>query len=64
MGYKALPVSDLPTVDFPTITVGDMVEVQRRLAEARAELERQAQAAPEVKAIVDFLATSTRGIVR
>src|SRR5258705_11131713 len=21
MGYKALPVSDLPTVDFPTITV-------------------------------------------
>ena len=34
------------------------------LAEARAELERQAEAAPEVRAIVDFLATSTRGIVR
>ncbi|HEX4943996.1 MAG TPA: acyl-ACP--UDP-N-acetylglucosamine O-acyltransferase [Usitatibacteraceae bacterium] len=34
------------------------------LAEARAELERQSLAAPEVKAIVDFLATSTRGIVR
>ena len=34
------------------------------LADARAELERQAEAAPEVKAIVDFLATSTRGIVR
>ena len=34
------------------------------LADARAELERQAQAAPEVGAIVDFLATSTRGIVR
>ncbi len=34
------------------------------LAEARAELERQAAGAPEVRAIVDFLATSTRGIVR
>jgi UDP-N-acetylglucosamine acyltransferase len=34
------------------------------LAEARAELERQAQSAPEVRAIVDFLAASTRGIVR
>ena len=34
------------------------------LAEARAELERQAEAAPEVKAIVDFLETSTRGSVR
>lgn len=34
------------------------------LAEARAELERQAQSAPEVRAIIDFLATSTRGIVR
>ena len=34
------------------------------LAEAKAELERQAQSAPEVRALVDFLATSTRGIVR
>ena len=34
------------------------------LADARAELARQAQEAPEVQAIVDFLATSTRGIVR
>ena len=34
------------------------------LADARAELERQAQTAPEVRAIVDFLAASTRGIVR
>ena len=34
------------------------------LADARAELERQAATAPEVKAIADFLATSTRGIVR
>jgi UDP-N-acetylglucosamine acyltransferase len=34
------------------------------LAEAKAELERQSAAAPEVKALVDFLATSTRGIVR
>jgi UDP-N-acetylglucosamine acyltransferase len=34
------------------------------LAEARAELEAQGVAAPEVKAIADFLATSSRGIVR
>jgi UDP-N-acetylglucosamine acyltransferase len=34
------------------------------LADARAELARQANESPEVKAIVDFLATSTRGIVR
>lgn len=34
------------------------------LAEAKAELERQAAEAPEVRLIVDFLATSTRGIVR
>jgi UDP-N-acetylglucosamine acyltransferase len=34
------------------------------LAEARKELEEQSQAAPEVKALVDFLALSTRGIVR
>ncbi|MGE0355315.1 MAG: acyl-ACP--UDP-N-acetylglucosamine O-acyltransferase [Burkholderiales bacterium] len=34
------------------------------LAEARQALERQATEAPEVRAIVDFLATSTRGIVR
>jgi len=34
------------------------------LADAKAELERQSQSAPEVKAIVDFLAGSTRGIVR
>jgi UDP-N-acetylglucosamine acyltransferase len=33
-------------------------------ADARAELERQSQEAPEVKVLVDFLATSTRGIVR
>jgi UDP-N-acetylglucosamine acyltransferase len=33
-------------------------------AEARAELERQSQEAPEVNALVDFLASSTRGIVR
>jgi UDP-N-acetylglucosamine acyltransferase len=34
------------------------------LAQAKAELEQQAAAAPAVRAIVDFLATSTRGIVR
>ena len=34
------------------------------LADAKAELERQSQGSPEVKAIVDFLAASTRGIVR
>jgi UDP-N-acetylglucosamine acyltransferase len=34
------------------------------LAEAKAELEQQAAEAPEVRAFVDFLATSTRGIVR
>jgi len=34
------------------------------LAEAKAELERQAQSAPAVQPIVDFLAASTRGIVR
>ncbi len=34
------------------------------LAEARAALEEQAKLAPEVGAIVEFLATSTRGIVR
>jgi UDP-N-acetylglucosamine acyltransferase len=34
------------------------------LAEAKARLEIEGQAAPEVRAIVDFLATSTRGIVR
>ena len=33
-------------------------------AEAKAELERQAAGSPEVKALADFLATSTRGIVR
>ena len=34
------------------------------LAQAREELARQAEAAPEVRALVDFLAVSTRGIVR
>jgi UDP-N-acetylglucosamine acyltransferase len=34
------------------------------LADAKAELERQAGEAQEVRAILDFLATSTRGIVR
>jgi UDP-N-acetylglucosamine acyltransferase len=34
------------------------------LAEARAELEKQAAAAPEVRALVEFLATAKRGIVR
>ena len=34
------------------------------LAEAKAELERQVPDCPEVRAIVDFLATATRGIVR
>jgi UDP-N-acetylglucosamine acyltransferase len=33
-------------------------------AEARTELERQAAATPEVRPLVDFLATSTRGILR
>jgi HAE1 family hydrophobic/amphiphilic exporter-1 len=30
MGYKSLPVSDLPTVDFPTITVNANLRCQRR----------------------------------
>jgi UDP-N-acetylglucosamine acyltransferase len=34
------------------------------LAEAKAELDRQAADSPEVKALADFLATSTRGIIR
>lgn len=34
------------------------------LAEARAELEKQARESPEVQALVDFLAGATRGIVR
>jgi len=34
------------------------------LADARAELERQAAGSPEVRVFAEFLATSTRGIVR
>jgi UDP-N-acetylglucosamine acyltransferase len=34
------------------------------LAEAKTELERQAAGAPEVRALLDFLATAKRGIVR
>jgi len=34
------------------------------LAEARAEIERQEASVPEVRALLDFLAGSTRGIVR
>jgi UDP-N-acetylglucosamine acyltransferase len=34
------------------------------LAEAREELERQAGGSPEVRVFTDFLASSTRGIVR
>jgi UDP-N-acetylglucosamine acyltransferase len=34
------------------------------LADARAELEREAALVPEVRAFADFLATSTRGILR
>jgi UDP-N-acetylglucosamine acyltransferase len=34
------------------------------LADARAELEQQAADVPEVRALADFLATSTRGILR
>src|SRR5258706_5576744 len=34
------------------------------LEEARAELEQQAGATPEVRAMVDFIAASTRGILR
>ena len=34
------------------------------LAGAKAELEKQAAESPEVRALVDFLATSTRGILR
>ena len=34
------------------------------LAEARAELEKQAAECPEVRTLADFLATSTRGILR
>jgi len=34
------------------------------IADARAELERQAKDSPAVRALVDFLATSTRGILR
>jgi len=34
------------------------------LAEARGELEKQAREAPEVRAFADFLAKSTRGILR
>jgi UDP-N-acetylglucosamine acyltransferase len=34
------------------------------LADARAELEKQAEAAPEVRALSQFLAASTRGIIR
>jgi UDP-N-acetylglucosamine acyltransferase len=34
------------------------------LAEARAEIERQAGEVPDVRPLAEFLATSTRGIVR
>ena len=34
------------------------------LAEAKAELERQAQESPAVRTLLDFLGTSTRGILR
>ena len=34
------------------------------LAEARTEIERQAEEVPELRVLADFLATSTRGIVR
>jgi UDP-N-acetylglucosamine acyltransferase len=34
------------------------------LEEARAELEKQAAGTPEVRRLVDFIAASTRGIVR
>jgi UDP-N-acetylglucosamine acyltransferase len=34
------------------------------LADAKAELEKQAAESPEVRALADFLATSTRGILR
>lgn len=34
------------------------------LAEAKAELEKQAAESPEVRAFADFLATSTRGVIR
>ena len=34
------------------------------LEEARTELEKQAGATPEVRALVDFIAASTRGILR
>ncbi len=34
------------------------------LAEARAELEKQAAASPEVRAVLEFLGAATRGIVR
>jgi UDP-N-acetylglucosamine acyltransferase len=34
------------------------------LAEAKAELEKQARDVPEVRALVEFLATASRGIVR
>jgi UDP-N-acetylglucosamine acyltransferase len=34
------------------------------LAEAKAELAKQAATAPEVRALVEFLATASRGIVR
>ena len=33
-------------------------------SEARAELEKQAAVFPEIRALADFLATATRGIVR
>jgi UDP-N-acetylglucosamine acyltransferase len=34
------------------------------LADARAELEKQAVESPEIRPLVDFLAASTRGILR
>ena len=34
------------------------------LADARAELEKQALASPEVRPLAEFLAASTRGILR
>jgi UDP-N-acetylglucosamine acyltransferase len=34
------------------------------LAEARLELEKQGAEVPEIRALVDFLAASTRGILR
>ena len=62
--YKIMGVARDATQDEIKRAYRTLYKSGLTLADAKAELGRQAQSAPEVGAIVEFLATSTRGIVR